>query len=167
MNTSSKKSLYVPKIFHSLNIRMLLIQVYLCTCTKDSLFKCTEMRGRTEDQQNLTTFLYKTGLSKNKVLLMIYLIPPNRILLTEFALTIELPNLLRSTAMVFISTTNSTFLCMVLCLNLYRKRNCWQQQTKRKCFRVRWGKEALNHYDTLSLKTIWELLNNVCSALDW
>ena len=48
--------------------------------TKDSLLKCTKIRNRTESQQKLATFLYKTGISRDRFVFVIYLISSNKIL---------------------------------------------------------------------------------------
>ena len=48
--------------------------------TKDSLLKCTKIRDGTESQQKLATFLYKTGISRDRFTFVIYLIPSNKIL---------------------------------------------------------------------------------------
>ena len=48
--------------------------------TKDSLLKCTKIRDRTESQQKLATFLYKPGISRDRFIFVIYLMPSNKIL---------------------------------------------------------------------------------------
>ena len=87
MNTSSNKNSMFQRYFHSLTIRMMFRwQVYLCIYTKDSLLKWAEIRDRTESQQKLATFLYKTDISRDRFIFVIYLIPSNKIQPIELAM---------------------------------------------------------------------------------